>query len=163
MGKKKPAADATAPDTEKAKGATESASAAPPVSTSEAQAIEPAAEVSEVLVEDDGATEAEQDEVSPPALLPSLDSGADSAPPSPSSGDGSAAAEQPRPSAPLAPEPVLPPPPVEATPVRVVVMVEHLGPRGFRRGQVTNDPKIVAMLGDGSGRVTLAGEEFFTE
>lgn len=43
-------------------------------------------------------------------------------------------------------------------PKKVRVMVDNLGPKLYRKGQTTDDPAIIALLDDGTGRVARVEE-----
>ena len=104
--------------------------------------------------QDEGARSSVEDEVSQPAPFPASDSDADSASLHSSQPGRSEAAEQPRPPAPSDEEPPHEPS-VANEPTLVRVMVNNLGPLLFKKGEVTSDPQIVKLLGDGTGRVEL--------
>lgn len=103
----------------------------------------------------EGAGSPAENAVSQPAPSHASDSDADSASLHSSQPDRSAAADPPRPPAPPDEGPQHAPP-VEVEPTRVRVMVNNLGPLLFKKGEVTSDPQIVKLLGDGTGRVELA-------
>jgi hypothetical protein len=102
---------------------------------------------SDALADDAATTADDVSVVEVQPTSPANEGNADQALSPPPQPDESGTAEQPQPSPPALRGP--------QESVRVVVMVENLGL--FHEGDVTDDPEIVALLDDGTGRVVRAG------